>query len=194
MRSRYYYFLKDKKFCRGQALTELVISLIAICVVLLAVILFSVAGVQGVKNVIAAREEADSNFANGRASGSGQYISYWENISGQNGDGMQFTADDTAMSGTIAPGGVFRDELVTSDGNVNMADIVAHKKEAHYDAFDLATVRIFLHAARLTSGSAQINDVLDDKDLYDVKYAIKRFGVAGKITIKDSVYMPSIYE
>lgn len=185
---------KNFSFSSGQALTELVICLVAICVVLLAVILFSVAGVQGVKNVIEARENADTNYANKRRVTNSRQISYWENIDGLNGDGMQFTSDDTPISGAGASGSLFKDELVTSDGNLNVISIASKSNEAHYDAFDLAVVRVFLNAAQLTSGSAQIDDVLDNKYLYDTKHAIKRFGVAGKITIKDSVYMPVIYE
>lgn len=178
---------------RGQALTELMVILVAICIVLLSAILFSVTGIRGVKNVISAREEADRRVVNQTAASSGTQISYWANIEGLQGDGLQFTADDIAVTGGGTESGVYRKELVTTNGELDMTYLAAQKNEKHFRNFDLAAVRIFFQAADLTSGSAQIHDVLDDKKLYDVKNAMKKFGISTDIRIEDRVYMPKIY-
>ena len=60
---------------RGQALAELMTILIAICFVLLGVILLAVVGVNGVKNAVSARKEADHNMSEGIAKASGRQIS-----------------------------------------------------------------------------------------------------------------------
>lgn len=183
----------SRKKEKGQALTELVVILIGICFVLLGVILFSVVGVNGVQNVLAARREADHNMSEGIMKTAGKQISHWVNIEKNQGDGMQFTADDLAVSGYSADGSVFRRELVSSDGSMDISSLAAGKKSDHYTHFDFATVRLFFLAAALTSGSARINDIMSDSKLKDVHIALKKFGLSSKIDIEDTVYMPDIY-
>lgn len=178
---------------RGQALTELVAILIAICFVLLGVILFSVVGVNGVQNVIAARKEADHNMSEGVSKASGKQISHWSNIDNGEGDSMQFTADDFATGGYSASGSTYRDELVSTDGSFDINAHAANRKGEHFEYFDLAVSRLFFFAASLTSGSARIRDVMSDSGLKDVRRALERFGLSTKIDIEDTVYMPDIY-
>lgn len=178
---------------RGQALAELMTILIAICFVLLGVILFSVVGVNGVKNAISARKEADHNMSEGIAKASGRQISYWANIGNGEGDSLQFTADDLSVSGNSASGTVYRDELVATDGSFDVNVLAANRKGEFFEYFDLAVSRLFFHAASLTSGSARISDVMSDPKLRDVRRALARFGIGAKIDIEDTVYMPDIY-
>ncbi|MBP5182715.1 MAG: hypothetical protein J6331_06790 [Lentisphaeria bacterium] len=187
-------FREKRADCRGQAFTELAAVLIAICVVLLAGIFFSVVGIRGVKNVISAREEADRRLASGTvASNSAAQISHWVNIDGSQGDGLQFTADDTPVRGGGGDGNLFRDELTTTDGTLDMASLSSRETAAYYKSFDLAVVNLFLNAANLTGGSAEILDVMSDKKLYDVKTAMKKFGTGSQIDIRDTVFLPNVY-
>ena len=182
-----------RKDCRGQAFTELAAVLVAICVVLLAGIFFSVVGVRGVKNVIAAREEADRNLASGTMSESGKQISHWVNIEGSQGDGLQFTADDSPVQGGGADGGIYRGELVTTDGQLDASSLAAKETAVCYKSFDLASANLFFNAAQLTGGSAKILDVMSDEKLYDVKTAMRKFGTGSQIDLHDTVFLPNVY-
>lgn len=192
-RKVYKKLFRSRPFQRGQAFTELAAILIAICVLLLSVILFSVTGIRGVKNVILARENADKNLDEGIASGSGKQISHWINIGNGQGDSMHFTSDDLSVTGSGTDGGVFRSELSSTDGKMDIPLLSAGEQEAYYRAFDLAAVRVFFHAAKLTSGSATESNVLGDEKLYDAKNAMKKFSISTNIRIHDVVYMPNVY-
>ncbi len=192
-KTRVSFTFHGRKNCRGQALTELVTILVGICVVLLAMILFSVTGIKGVRNAIEAREEADRNLASGTASDNGRQISHWINIDNYQGDGMHFTADDKAITGGAADSGVYRRELVSSDGSMDLGYLAGAKGNKNLQTFDLAITNIFFKAANLTSGSARISDVLGDQKLYDVKKAMQKFHISTDIEIHDLVYMPNVY-
>ncbi|MBO4304274.1 MAG: hypothetical protein J6A21_06780 [Lentisphaeria bacterium] len=179
--------------CRGQAFTELAAVLIGICVVLLAGIFFSVVGVRNVKNVIAAREEADKNLASGTITVGGKQISHWVNIDGSQGDGLQFTADDSPVQGGGCDGNIFRGELVTTDGHLDLPNLASRETAVYYKSFDLAAANLFLNASQLTGGSAQVLDVMNDKKLYDVKTAMKKFGTGSQIDLHDTVFLPNVY-
>lgn len=179
--------------CRGQALTELVTILVGICVVLLSVILFSVVGIKGVKNVISAREEADRNLASGTASNSGRQISHWINIDNMQGDGMHFTADDEAVTGGSVDAGIYRRELISSDGSMDLGYLATSGGNRNFKPFDLAVSSIFFKAANLTSGASEISDVMEDQKLYDVKKAMQKFNISTVISINDRIFMPNVY-
>ena len=102
-RKVYKKLFRSRPFQRGQAFTELAAILIAICVLLLSVILFSVTGIRGVKNVILARENADKNLDEGIASGSGKQISHWINIG--NGQAPKPKSNSSGGSGGGSRGG-----------------------------------------------------------------------------------------
>ena len=126
---------------RGQAIAELLISLLAIAAVLLGVIMVSVMGISGIKNIIETRTEAERKMtANAFGAVQPQNITEWIHIrrsgsgkdaqflqkSQKDGDGIQFTQDDEAVTAQTTDGKVFTDELKPTDETFSITEEGTH--------------------------------------------------------------------
>ena len=189
---------------RGQAITELLISLLAIAAVLLGVIMVSVMGISGIKNIIETRTEAERKMtANAFGTVQPQHITEWINIrrsgggteaqfiKNTQGDGIQFTQDDEAVTAQASDGSVFADELNSTDGTFSTSHLASttYARNAFEPKLELSN--IFISAADLTSARKTINDPLSEYDLSAVTRALRRFGInAQNFKIEDTVFMP----
>ena len=88
--------MHGRKTERGQAIGELLIGLIGLCIVMIGLFMISGLGMVGVRNTIAAREDVDRYSLHGETQGQGHVraIDTW--ATGQ--DGLRFTYDDTASA------------------------------------------------------------------------------------------------
>lgn len=182
------------KFCRGQAITELMACLIGVCFVVLGMLFVSVAGSKGVRNILTARKDAERNMVSGMgASGAGS-ISIWYNIESGQGDGLHFTADDTSFPGNAGSSGLYRKELVSSgEVHLDVPFLAAGRKNENYIPFSVVeSNQLFLQAADLKEGKASETDPLGSRHLHDLKLAMRRLGIGTNITIEDKLYLPGI--
>ena len=190
----------------GQAVAELLISLLAIAAVLLGVIMVSVMGISGIRNIIDTRTEADRKMtANAFGAVQPQHITEWVNIrrsgSGRNaqflekaqndGDGIQFTQDDEAVTAQASDGGAFADELKSTDGTFSTSYLASTTYARNSFDQKLELSNIFISAADLTSARKTVNDPLSEYDLSAVTRALRKFGInAQEFKIEDTVFMP----
>ena len=81
-----------KRSERGQAVSELVISLIGVSLIVLGTIMVSVMGISGIRNLIDTRSEAERKMnANAFGDVQANHITEWVNIRRNDGAGLQFT-------------------------------------------------------------------------------------------------------
>ena len=186
--------ISGKKHCRGQAVTEMMACLIGICFVILGMLFVSVVGSKGVRNILEARKDAESNIVHGSGSASGQSIGVWFNIEAGQGDGLYFTADDSSTRGNAGNPAFFRKELISTNGDFDIPALAGKRKTENYIPFSLENNPLFLRAADLKEGSSTLTDPLGDKNLFDLKRALGKFGLGTEITIQDKLYLPDISE
>ena len=80
-----------KRSERGQAVSELVISLIGVSLIVLGTIMVSVMGISGIRNLIDTRSEAERKMnANAFGDVQANHITEWVNIRRNDGAGLQF--------------------------------------------------------------------------------------------------------
>ena len=61
--------MRKRKSERGQALAELIISMVGLCAVMIGLMVVAVLGMSGIRNAITAREKADKNSISGIENG-----------------------------------------------------------------------------------------------------------------------------
>ena len=183
-----------KKHCRGQAVTEMMACLVGICFVVLGMFFVSIVGSKGVRNILDARKDAESNIVHGSGSASGQSIGVWYNIEGGQGDGLYFTADDSSIRGNAGNAALFRNELISTQGDFDIPSLAGKLKTENYAPFSMENNPLFLRAADLKEGSSILSDPLGEKNLFDLKRAMQKFGLGTRITIQDKLYLPDISE
>ncbi len=175
---------------RGQAVTELVVSLIGILVVFLGLLLISALGIENVRNVIEARAAADRAASSGYVGGDrGQYIIDWD----YGPDGIPFTADDVPNTAVSSQGDVFIPQLTDSSGEFSLVSSLngsSYVNPRNNFAPDLSAVNLFTVAATLSSGTETQNDPLSERGLSDLKEAVRRFLTGGDFHLEDTAYMP----
>lgn len=171
----------------GQAISELVISLIGITIVFLGMLLIAGLGIENIKTVISARGEADKAAAQGTIGDFGDNILEWKNRTDGQGDEIPFTKDDYASKGTMTNGGVFTAQLADNTGEFSLAA----KPTIYYNfAPTLIESDIFTSAATLTGQRVSVSDPLTKIGLRDAKQAIKSFIMNPDVRIEETVYMP----
>lgn len=191
---------------RGQAIAELLISLLAIAAVLLGVIMVSVMGISGIKNIIETRTEAERKMtANAFGAVQPQNITEWIHIrrsgsgkdaqflqkSQKDGDGIQFTQDDEAVTAQTTDGKVFTDELKSTDETFSTSYLASTTYARNAFEPKLEISNIFISAADLTSARKTVNDPLSEYELSAVTRALRKFGInAQNFKIEDTVFMP----
>src|SRR3989339_1675061 len=106
---------KDRKFEKGQAITEMVIGLIAIMTVFLGLLFMATVGIANIETMLDARSQADQDAYNGTVDPQGISIREWNYGS----DEIYFTADDAPVTyfGGLTAG--YGDILSGTDTNGN---------------------------------------------------------------------------
>lgn len=88
-----------KRSERGQAVSELVISLIGVSLIVLGTIMVSVMGISGIRNLIDTRSEAERKMnANAFGDVQANHITEWVNIRRNDGAGLQFADPGRAQA------------------------------------------------------------------------------------------------
>ena len=187
--------MKERKFERGQAITEMAIGLVAIMAVFLGLLFVAALGLENIKSVMAARSGADSNAAGGIQSGeSGSAIVEWSS----GNDGLYFTSDDKAVTGTGENTTDFSSQLQTaySDASFDLTETVTVGGNSYSSAFsNLADSSLFLYSAQLTGYLSSNEDPLASRKLDDLKQAFASLlGKQAEFSINERVYMPLVTE
>jgi hypothetical protein len=180
----------------GQALLELLISVIGIVSVFLGVIFVSRLGVANIGAVLTAKYEADSSASNGIASSNIRTISRWD----EGDDKMLMTADDKAISDGNDHSSSFLNALkyddVASSNPFYDFDLTTGFNEKPYvhNVFSksLPGTEFFSEAAELAEGSVTINDPFTDLGDSISSDTFSFITGGGRVSINENVYMPTI--
>ena len=187
-----------KRSERGQAVSELVISLIGVSLIVLGTIMVSVMGISGIRNLIDTRSEAERKMnANAFGDVQANHITEWVNIRRNDGaglqfagDGIQFTEDDTAVT-SQADGSVFMDTLNETENRFSTSYLASTSYAQGAFEPKLELSNIFVSAADLTSARKTVTDPLGQYQLSAVARALQKFGIhAESFKIEDTVFMP----
>lgn len=171
----------------GQAIAEMVVSLIGIMAVFLGVLFVAGIGVENIKVLLDARGEADENAVDGVLGDSGEAISRWE----AGGDGLYFTIDDTRVGGGAENSGYFAGELESDAGDFSLVSDLDDDYVQENFAATLPGDRLFLTAANLTSHQSVNEDPVADRGLSDLNEGFSAlFGVDPDMSLSETVYMP----
>ena len=178
--------IRQRKYQHGQAIGELMVSLIALCAVTIGLLVIAVLGMSGVRNVITAREKADIYSMRGVENGSSSNIETW--TTGR--DGLLFTNDDARKNGAAPKSELFLGELTDNNGRFKTA-MLGQTKYAE-NAFESKVVEsnLFLSAARLTTAREIISDPLSLYQHFDAARIMRAFGFTSNFTISDKISMP----
>ena len=178
--------MRKRQAERGQALAELVISMIGLCAVTIGLLGIAVLGMSGIRNTITAREKADQNSISGVENGSAGNISTW----GDGPDRLTFTNDDVRKSGTSPNSEIFLGELTDGSGQFKTGMLTGTRYADH--AFESKVIEsdIFLSAARLTQAREVVSDPLALYRHFDAARVMKSLGFPANFTIVDTISMP----
>jgi hypothetical protein len=170
---------KDRKYQKGQAIAEMVVSIVGLMAILLGMILVMEMSIARIDNIIEARGEADIAAYNGIYSSPGDDILYWD----EGADEMMHTPDDTAVTGTSDFGDTFLGEL--SNGSFSLSSDLPPEYVEDNFARDYASGITFLAAAGLTSAEESTTISLSDAERI-------LFNISPIQELEDTVYMPII--
>ena len=179
----------------GQAFAELTVSLVAILAVFVGFLLIAALCSDRVTTLISARTEADQKSTNGVSSQEGESIQRWD----YGADGIPYTTDDSAVSGSGGNGALFKSQLSYNNesdnrGNVDLTNPPASMSQLRSDFTMLQDNNIFVNAASLASGKDEVSDSLGkhyDNDASALKSAAQfLFGIS-RTRVQDTVYMPA---
>lgn len=193
-----------KKSECGQAVSELLISLIGVSLIVLGTIMVSVMGISGIRNLIDTRSEAERKMsANAFGDVQANHVTEWVNIRRNGGtglqfadpglgagDGIQFTQDDEAVT-SQADGSVFMDTLNETENRFSTSYLASTNYAQGAFEPKLELSNIFVSAADLTSARRTVTDPLGQYQLSAVARALQKFGIhAEDFKIEDTVFMP----
>jgi len=176
----------------GQAFAELTVSLIAILAVFVGFLLMAALCSDRVTTLITARTNADLKSSSGLSSQEGESIQRWD----YGADGIPYTTDDTAVSGSGGNGSLFKSQLNDNTGNVTLQNPPASMSQLRGDFTTLQDNNIFVNAASLASGKDEVSDSIGrhyryNNDASALKSAAEfLFGIS-RTHIEDTVYMPA---
>ena len=178
--------MRKRKSERGQALAELIISMVGLCAVTIGLMVVAVLGMSGIRTAITARERADKNSISGIENGSAQNIATWQNGS----DGLTFTNDDVRKNGSAPNSEIFLGELKDNTGTFSTA--MLSKTDYSEHAFESKVIEsdIFLSAARLTMSREVVTDPLLLYNHFDAARVMRALGFTSTFTLIDSISMP----
>lgn len=175
----------------GQAIVELVVSIVAIAVVFTGMLVITDIAKGSVENLIEARRLADSAAGtSGTIVGSGgSPIKTWD----AGGDLFMFTADDIPVPADDENSGTFKNEL-NIDKQENHLNLETPPVNFSHNLQNFYTsASLFLDAANLTTHGESQKTVPADNGIV-TEDMFRLIGGRPSITIKDSVYMPGILE
>ena len=178
--------IRQRKYQRGQAIGELMISLIAMCAVTIGLLVIAVLGMSGVRNVITAREKADKYSMSGIENGSSSNIETWTT----GNDGLLFTNDDVRKSGTAPKSDLFLGELTDNTGQFKISSLAQTKYAENAFESKVIESNLFLSAARLTAAQEIISDPLSLYHHFDAARIMRAFGFTSNFTVSDKISMP----
>ncbi|MBQ9336880.1 MAG: hypothetical protein IJS14_06245 [Lentisphaeria bacterium] len=179
--------MRHRKTEHGQAIGELMISLVGLCTVTAGILMISALGMQGIRNTVRVREKADEYSARGYETGSHrQHIDTWKNGT----DSLPFTNDDTAVKGIGPNPDHFLGELQDNTGTFKTARLAQTGYADH--AFDSKVIEsnLFLSAADLTTASNTVNDPLNLFEHFNAGRVLRAFGITSNFNLSDSASMP----
>lgn len=182
----------------GQAISELMISLIGLMCVFLGLLMFTSLGIQNLQTLIHAREDADQNAYNGFLASSLTALAGWS----YGNDGLLFTKDDSPIVANYDY--AYRNELIATakDANGNSLQFNPITDYPDYMYHNLAAAdmiqdyEINVHAANLAKGTATVSNPLKERELDDLESAFGALMLGGKdfkgsvLSIQENVFMP----
>ena len=187
---------KSGKGESGQAITELMVCLVALLTVFLGVLLVSSYGADNIATMLSAREQADANAASATSSQQGESIARWD----AGTDNMCLSADDIAVGGAGGSRDTFVQKLqmTQAQGQAGVEigiDISPVPGSYSTDGRLLAapsSESFYVSAANMVRAEASESNSLRKRELNDLSGAIGMLvGGNGQITISNSVYMPA---
>lgn len=186
----YQNWKRNRKGQQGQALTELVISLVGILIVISGFLLIAALGAENVSVSIKARENADARSRNGLLlTSSGSTIKTWS--AGK--DKLHFTKDDKASNVADSTADVFPEQLKDNEqqlyltSNLYLKEIPANNNFA----LNLESSRLFLNAATLGHHSESEDNPLGKRKLDSLKELIRSLITKKEFHLEDTVFMPT---
>lgn len=187
------HFQLQKQFRKnqqGQALTELVISLVGILAVISGFLLIAALSVENVEVSIKAREKADAKSRSGLLlTSSGKTIKTWS--SGR--DKIHFTKDDSSSHVSDASAPVFTEQLKDNAENLILTSDLYLKEipKNNNFALKLESGRLFLLAANLGYNTESENDPLGKRNLQSLRGLIRSLITKKEFLLEDTVFMPT---
>ena len=180
--------MRKRRMERGQAIGELMISLVGLCAVMAGILMISALGMQGIRNTIKVREKADQYSARGYETGSRMsHIDTWKNGT----DGLPFTNDDTSLTGSTVPNPEFFLGELTDNTGTFKTGLLAQTNYADH-AFESKVIEsnLFLSAAHLTTATNTVNDPLNLYEHFNAGRVLRAFGITSNFNLTDSISMP----
>ena len=179
--------MRNRKSEHGQAIGELMISLVGLCAVMAGILMISALGMQGIRNTIQVRGKADEYSARGTETGPRlRHIDTWNN--GQ--DALPFTNDDAAKTGIAPDSGFFVGELTDNTRTFKTAQLAQTSYADHAFESKFSESNLFLSAAHLTTASNTVNDPLNLYEHFNAGKLLRSFGISSNFILKDSISMP----
>jgi len=180
--------MHSRKTERGQAIGELLIGLIGLCIVMIGLFMISGLGMVGVRNTIAVRKEVDKYSLQGETRGEGNVraIETWN--TGR--DGLRFTNDDTFSVDGAAEVRAYLPELQSNSKVFSTSQLA----KTSYSGCALDTrfkeSELFLSAADLTVSRKVVTDPLSVFAHFDAMRILRAFGIASTLSVVDQLVMP----
>ena len=188
---KHYQTLKhNRRYQQGQALTELVICLVAILAVFSGFLLISTLGVENVNVSIMARQNSDARARSGLLlTSSGKPIKTWN--AGK--DNVHFTKDDSSSIVTDSSAHVFTEQLQDNTGSLQLTSKYTLQAIPDNNNFALSLDgnRLFLSAAGLGYNTETENDPLGKQHLKALKGTIRSLITKKNFILEDTVFMPT---
>jgi len=179
--------LKVRNSEKGQAITELLASVVAIMAVFLGLLFISALGIENIQCMINARANADTNAANGLIDDSGNPIREWS----AGDDGLHFTADDSSTASDADAFAIVANEMSSTDGSFSLISGLNNDYVIYNFVASLPVTPLFLNAANLTSSTETQADPLGARQLGDLKGAFRSLILnEPDFAISQTVYMP----
>lgn len=175
---------KTRTFEKGQAFSELIISIVGIIIVFSGLLIVAEMAKGNIENLLEARAEADSSAVGG-VGGDGLTVYTWD----EGGDGLIFTADDaenlSASSNddiqyTGVATGIFRSEMLRPPVPLSY----------DFDSYFYSSGQVFLDAAELVSH--QSTRTIPEDAEFITPEMIEFVGGQSQIQIEDTIYTPAV--
>lgn len=185
---------KNRNGESGQAIAELLVGILGLCMALLGMLFVGALGLSNVENLIKARGSADlaASTTVAPASSSAKTLIGWS----AGDDGIYFTPDDTAIAGGSESASSFTGEMISEFPEYDLTSAVTVAESSYESPFvDMESSSFFVNAGGLVSGSESDADPLATRGLEDLDRALDMLiGFDPDITLTETIYMPSFYK